>query len=100
MKFPHRSARRFAPRKTGDASPLGQLESAVMEVVWSRTEPTTVSDVHSALPPEEPVAYNTVKTTMERLAEKGILTPRFRAPGICSFVKAPAAPLQDLPHDV
>ena len=45
-----------------------------MEVAWSRREPTTVGDVHSALPPEEPVAYNTVKTTMERLAEKGILT--------------------------
>ena len=76
MKFPHRSVRRFAPRKTGDASPLGQLESAVMEVIWSQPEPTavTVGEVHGALPQDEPVAYNTVKTTMERLAEKGILT--------------------------
>ena len=74
MKFPHRSGRRFAPRKTGDATPLGQLESAVMEVIWSRPEPNTVGDVHSAFPQDQPVAYNTVKTTMERLAEKGILS--------------------------
>jgi predicted transcriptional regulator len=69
---PHR-ARHFSPRKTGDASPLGQLESALMEVVWSRSEPVSVSEVHAALPAERPVAYTTVKTTLERLAGKGIL---------------------------
>ncbi len=68
-----RAARRFIPRKTGDASPLGQLESAVMETVWSLEQPVCVADVLEALPSGHAVAYNTVKTTMERLAEKRIL---------------------------
>ncbi len=68
------SSRRFFPRKTGDASPLGQLESAVMDVVWSSEGRVQVADVHTGLPAEMRGAYNTVKTTMERLVEKGILS--------------------------
>ena len=45
-----------------------------MDVVWSRSGAVSVGDVHAALPGEHQVAYNTVKTTMERLAEKGILS--------------------------
>jgi predicted transcriptional regulator len=74
MEQSHRPARRFMPRKTGDASPLGQLESAVMDVVWSRSGAVPVGEVHAALPAEPPVAYTTAKTTMERLADKGILS--------------------------
>ena len=44
-----------------------------MLVVWSNPDPITVSDVHAALPSEPKVAYTTVKTTLERLASKGIL---------------------------
>lgn len=66
--------RRFTPGKTGDASPLGHLETAVMEVVWAHPEAVPVGEVHAALPGDPQLAYNTVKTTMERLAEKGILT--------------------------
>jgi predicted transcriptional regulator len=74
MEQSPRSVRRFMPRKTGDASPLGQLESAVMDVVWSRPRALSVGEVHAALPAEAPIAYTTVKTTMERLADKGILS--------------------------
>ena len=66
--------RRFAPHKTGDATPLGQLESAVMSLVWSHGGAISVGDIHAALPEQQRVAYTTVKTTMERLAEKGILS--------------------------
>lgn len=66
--------RRFAPRKTGDASPLGELERAVMEAVWPTTGPMSVGQVHTSLTASPPIAYTTVKTTMERLADKGILT--------------------------
>lgn len=45
-----------------------------MEAVWAASEDLSVGDVLEALPGEHPAAYNTVKTTMERLAEKGILT--------------------------
>lgn len=68
------STRRFIPRKTGDSSALGQLESAVMEVVWASRDAVQVADVHMGLPQDARGAYNTVKTTMERLAEKGILS--------------------------
>ncbi len=45
-----------------------------MSVVWSRSAPVQVSEVHDGLPSSARGAYNTVKTTMERLAEKGILS--------------------------
>lgn len=44
-----------------------------MEVIWSRAEPLKVADVQLSLAFGHPVAYTTVKTTMERLASKGIL---------------------------
>src|SRR5688572_25905525 len=71
----HRNKRRFAPGRTGDTAPLGQLERLVMAVVWNRSgELVSVGDVHTALSQEPPIAYTTVKTTMERLADKGILS--------------------------
>ena len=69
-----RTARRFVPHRTGDTSPLGQLESAVMEAVWALGREVSVGDVLEALPAPRTVAYNTVKTTMERLSDKDILS--------------------------
>ncbi len=74
MPFSPRPPRRFTPRKTGDATPLGELESAVMRVVWSRAQDLSVGDVHADLPGEMRSAYTTIKTTMERLSDKGILS--------------------------
>ena len=53
---------------------LGELELAVMNVVWSR-EPATVSDVLETLHQEKErqLAYTTVMTIMSRLTEKGWL---------------------------
>jgi len=45
-----------------------------MEAVWALARPACVSEVLEALPGGHAVAYNTAKTTMERLAEKGILS--------------------------
>jgi predicted transcriptional regulator len=67
-----RYSRRFAPRKTGDASPLGELENAIMHLVWSHKNEVSVSDISAAMPSHQ-TAYTTLKTTMERLADKGIL---------------------------
>ncbi len=85
--------RRFAPHRTGDATPLGQLESAVMEVVWRGAAPASVSDVHAALPSRPAVAYTTVKTTLERLAVKGILR---RARAGKAYFYAPAVSRDEL----
>ena len=45
-----------------------------MEAVWSHQGSLSVGDVHDRMPSSSPVAYTTVKTTMERLADKDILT--------------------------
>jgi predicted transcriptional regulator len=51
---------------------LGELELHVMEVVWNRQR-VTVRDVLEALVATRPLAYTTVMTVMNRLAEKGLL---------------------------
>jgi predicted transcriptional regulator len=65
--------RRYTPLRTGNLTPLGDLEAAVMEVVWNAGKDISVSEVHQAMLPKMQVAYTTVKTTLERLDEKGIL---------------------------
>jgi predicted transcriptional regulator len=53
---------------------FGELELAVMEVVWEK-EHTTVSEVLAELNSEERSrAYTTIMTIMTRLCEKGWLT--------------------------
>jgi len=44
-----------------------------MAVVWVADGALMVGEVHAGLPATPPVAYNTVKTTLERLARKGIV---------------------------
>ncbi|PWT75118.1 MAG: hypothetical protein C5B60_05780 [Chloroflexi bacterium] len=51
---------------------LGELEQAIMEVLWERQQ-ATVREVVSALPRTPPLAYTTVATVMSRLVEKGLL---------------------------
>jgi BlaI family transcriptional regulator, penicillinase repressor len=51
---------------------LGELEQAIMEVLWQRQQ-ATVREVVGALPRKPPLAYTTVATVMSRLVEKGLL---------------------------
>ncbi len=51
--------------------PLGDLERAIMDIVWS-SAPLTVHAVAEALA-ERSLAYNTVMTTLDRLFKKGLL---------------------------
>ncbi|GAB1513968.1 BlaI/MecI/CopY family transcriptional regulator [Actinophytocola sp. KF-1] len=53
-------------------SSLGELERAVMEVLWDRGTPAAVRDVASALAERE-LAYTTVMTVLDRLAKKGFV---------------------------
>ena len=65
--------RRFTRRPgTGAAKLLGELELAVMEIVWTQ-QSVTVRDVLETLSEERELAYTTVMTVMSRLAEKGLL---------------------------
>ena len=51
---------------------LGELELAIMRVVWSR-DAVTVREVLDFIHKKRPLAYTTVMTVMSRLAEKGLL---------------------------
>ncbi|HEU5419905.1 MAG TPA: BlaI/MecI/CopY family transcriptional regulator [Streptosporangiaceae bacterium] len=52
---------------------FGQLESAVMEVVWAQDQPCLVREVRERLHYPRPVAYTTVMTVMTILHGKGVL---------------------------
>ncbi len=53
---------------------LGELERAIMAVVWAADGPVTGRAVVDELTRERPVAYTTVLTVMDRLAGKDMLT--------------------------
>ena len=55
-----------------DAPHLGELETAVMEVIWAG-QATTVREVLDHLRRTPPPGYTTVATIMTRLVEKGLL---------------------------
>lgn len=50
---------------------LGDLESAVMQVLWVAEQPVSVREVLTALA-ERGLAYTTVMTVLDRLAKKGL----------------------------
>ncbi|RXW31601.1 BlaI/MecI/CopY family transcriptional regulator [Propioniciclava flava] len=55
---------------------LGDLEHAVMDVLWARKAPTPVRDVHDELAQHREIAYTTVMTVLDRLAKKGVVLRR------------------------
>lgn len=65
---------------------LGELESAVIDHLWS-AGPAEVKDVHKAIGRPRRITLNTVQTTLKRLYEKGLLT---REKVSHAFVYAPA----------
>jgi predicted transcriptional regulator len=52
---------------------FGDLEAAIMEVVWSAGAPVRVREVSEQLNHDRPLAFNTVQTVMENLYRKGWL---------------------------
>ncbi|ASR35727.1 penicillinase repressor [Prauserella marina] len=50
---------------------LGELESAVMNVLWEAGEPVRVRDVLERLDTGKPLAYTTVMTVLDNLHRKG-----------------------------
>jgi predicted transcriptional regulator len=62
----------FRPDAKGLRKVFGELEAAIMECLWARGQ-GTVSEVYKELTARRELAYTTVKTIMERLAEKGYL---------------------------
>ena len=68
-------------KKPNQRKPLVELTEAeweIMKVVWGK-QPCTAGTVQEMLVKSRDWAYSTVKTTMDRMAEKGFLTiERFR----------------------
>jgi predicted transcriptional regulator len=52
---------------------FGQLESAIMDVIWSQDRAYLVREVRERLTYGRPVAYTTVMTVMTILHGKGVL---------------------------
>jgi predicted transcriptional regulator len=53
---------------------LGDLERAVMDHLWSVSEPQTVRQVHDVLSAQRELAYTTVMTVLQRLAKKNLVS--------------------------
>lgn len=62
----------FRPEEKGLCKVFGELEAAIMSCLWARGQ-GAVSEVYKELITQREIAYTTVKTIMERLAEKGFL---------------------------
>jgi BlaI family penicillinase repressor len=54
---------------------LGDLQLAIMRVLWSRGE-ATVADVHEALEPERGLALTTIATMLAKMEKKGVVEHR------------------------
>lgn len=51
---------------------LGDLEAAVMDVLWSADAPLRVREVMGRIDPARPLAYTTVMTVLDNLHTKGL----------------------------
>ena len=57
----------------GPRRPFGELEAAIMELLWDAGGSRLVRDVVSDLRPQRSLAYTTVMTVMDNLHRKGWL---------------------------
>lgn len=70
---PRITLRGFKPGSQGTGHVLGELEAAIMELLW-RESGQTVNDVEERLRRRREIAHTTVLTTLDRLHRKGYLT--------------------------
>jgi predicted transcriptional regulator len=62
----------FRPGKKGIQQIMGELEEEVMDFLWNHRK-ATVKDVFETLSSRRKIAYTTIITVMNRLADKNIL---------------------------
>lgn len=70
---PKITLRGFKPEARGAAHVLGELETAVMEVLWKESG-QSVNEVEERLRHKRGSAHTTVSTTLDRMHRKGYLT--------------------------
>ena len=61
---------------------FGELESAIMDVMWAADRPFVVREVRERMRYDRPVAYTTVMTVMGILFRKGVLMREKTRPGV------------------
>ena len=54
---------------------LGDLQLAIMRVLWARGE-ATVAEVHAALEPERGLVFTTIATMLTKMEDKGVVAHR------------------------
>jgi len=54
---------------------LGELQHAIMQVLWERDE-ATVAEVHGALHPDRGLAPTTIATMLRKMEDKGVVSHR------------------------
>lgn len=70
---PKITSKGFSPGKRGAAAQvLGELQTAVMEILW-QASPLLVTDVEQKLQKKREIAHTTVLTTLDRMHQKGFL---------------------------
>jgi predicted transcriptional regulator len=82
---PKITLRGFKPNARGAGQVLGELETAVMELLW-RESGQTVNQVEERLQQRRQIAHTTVLTTLDRMHRKGYLTREKKGK---AFVYAP-----------
>jgi predicted transcriptional regulator len=82
---PKIALRGFKPGARGAGHVLGDLESAVMEILWADSQ-QTVNEVEERLRTKREIAHTTVLTTLDRMYRKGYLTREKQAK---AFIYAP-----------
>lgn len=58
-----------------DTHTLGDLQLAIMRVLWTRRE-ASAADVHAALEPERGLAPTTIATMLSKMEKKGVVDHR------------------------
>jgi predicted transcriptional regulator len=61
------------PRRWRLVREFGELEMAIMDVMWAANTPCTTREVRERMRYGRPVAYTTVMTVMDILYRKGVL---------------------------
>jgi predicted transcriptional regulator len=62
---------------------FGDLEAAIMDVMWAAGRPLRVREVADELNQNRPLAFNTVQTVMENLFHKGWLNRQKNGRAYC-----------------
>ena len=52
---------------------LGDLQIAIMRILWSRQE-ASASEVHAAILPERGLAITTIKTMLRKMEDRGLVS--------------------------